>query len=191
MPADEVKKEANRRMKDPLIGSYILSWLAFNYDIIFTALSLEHPAVKIYYVKTCFEDHYLTVFIIPLLSALFITYFLPWALTYPAIWKLQIDQCREKKLIQQQNRKALFDEDAQVLRESARAIKEHLRLETICCKKRTNRLDQLSSTLIIYEDSFYPNDPNLSPTDPAIRAADEAKQEHYEKMNIEKALKSI
>jgi len=83
--ADMLKDQIDHRLKNPLLGSFILSWLAFNWErIAILVVSRENIYTRIVKIKGVpqFEvpvlgPHFTNTFIFPLFSALIFTLVFP------------------------------------------------------------------------------------------------------------------
>lgn len=137
-----------KRTASPLFGAFIISWLAWNYKMVFTILSKGNYAEQLAYIdnklytdSAALLNHY---FWFPLGTALFFIFIYP----YPAKWVFNFTRRRQVELINSQNHidgsRLLTREESHTLIQTL-ANNESAHRESF--EKRQREIDELRNEL--------------------------------------------
>ena len=110
-----VKAQLYDRITSPLLGSFALSWLGWNYRfviVIFSSMKPSDKMVLINYLYASHSDIYLKGLLFPLLTALFLIFIYP----YPARWAYAYWKYQQRKLKEIQQKNDDKNEEARELR---------------------------------------------------------------------------
>ena len=144
---DSLGEHLKDRFSSPLAGAFIVSWLLWNYKVIFTLFSDMKPWVKFGFIS----DHIWTdplvtgihVLIGPAATAIFYILFYP----YPARWVWAYN-AKHKRMNEMQRQ--LIDEETPLTAEAAEILKANLRKQ-LDVMQAENR--QLNNTLAEYRSA--------------------------------------
>jgi hypothetical protein len=147
----------NERIYSPFYGSFTVSWLIWNWKIIYLTLFISEKSIKgskISFIETNYSDINI-LFTYPLLSTLFIILIMPF-ITNGAYWiSLLFSKWKTDKKNEIEQKQFLTLEQSIQIREELRNLEE--RYEKLVLSKE-NEIDLLKQQLSTIETNLYSSD---------------------------------
>jgi hypothetical protein len=140
-----VKAQLYDRITSPLLGSFVLSWLVWNYRFVIVLLSSMEPSDKmvlINYLYASNSEIYQRGLLLPFLTALFLIFIYP----YPARWAYAYWKYQQTKLKEIQQKNDDKNEEARQLR------LEILKNESEFLREIEQRNQQIANLKLVIND---------------------------------------
>lgn len=183
---DKMLKPFNERMKNPFIASFIISWIIVNWKAIFYMIYSDES------VKERFENsqgytHWYTLILIPILSAVFFTFAMPYINLF--IGWVNLNATRKKRRSIKENRKEEMQDEKEIQIENLKI--EEAKTEYLERKRKNDEITNLTSKNIELNEEINRLNSEVNKREDKISTLSKEKNENYRvNRNIEKQLQT-